>query len=55
MEANRKREVGQLVEAYHQTDNTELDSEKTAIIRELLMEVERLDGGCSCGSARRAG
>ena len=32
-----------MLESYQQTDNGDLDSEKTAVIEELLMEVERLD------------
>ena len=35
-----------MLESYQQTDNGDLDSEKTAVIEELLMEVERLDKGC---------
>jgi hypothetical protein len=45
MDCERKQEIHQMLEAYRQTDNTELDSERTAIIQELLMEIERLDGG----------
>jgi hypothetical protein len=44
MNSLRKREIHQLVEACQQTDNTDLDSEKTAVIEELLAEVEILEG-----------
>jgi hypothetical protein len=43
MKAERMQEIHQMLESYQQTDNGDLDSEKTAVIEELLMEVERLD------------
>jgi hypothetical protein len=43
MKAERKGEVHQMLESYQQTDNSNLDSEKTAVIQELLMVVERLE------------
>ena len=55
MKTERMAEVHQLLESYQQTDNSELEAEKTAIIQELLIEVERLGGGCRCERARRAG
>jgi hypothetical protein len=42
MEPKRRREVEHLLEACQSTDNSELDYEKTAVIAELLTEVERL-------------
>jgi hypothetical protein len=47
MDRERKREVHQMLESFHCTDNGDLDSEKTAVIQELLMEVERLEKGWS--------
>jgi hypothetical protein len=43
MDATKKRQVSQLVEASLHTDNSESESEKTAVIAELLAEVERLE------------
>lgn len=46
---SRKREIQQLVDACQQTDNSELEYEKTAVIQELLMEVERLENSNAGG------
>lgn len=43
MDRERKREILQMLESYQQTDSSHLDTEKTAVIAELLMEVERLE------------
>jgi hypothetical protein len=43
MKRERKREIYQMLESYQQTDNSNLDSEKTGVVEELLMEVERLE------------
>ena len=43
MESNRKDEIRQLIEASRETDRTERESEKTAVIQELLMEVEEME------------
>jgi hypothetical protein len=45
MESERKQEIHQMLEACQQTDNSDLEAEKTAIIQELLMEVERMENG----------
>ena len=42
MKAERKQEIHQLLEAGQHTDNSDLEAEKTAVIEELLGEVERL-------------
>ena len=42
MRKKRLHELRQLAESCHHTDTTELDYEKTAVIEELLAEVERL-------------
>jgi hypothetical protein len=42
MKAERKREIHQMLESFHHTDNSDLDAEKTAVIAELLAELERL-------------
>jgi hypothetical protein len=42
MEQQRRREIDQLLEACRETDNSDLEAEKTAVISELLTEVERL-------------
>jgi hypothetical protein len=42
MDWERKREIHRMLESYQQTDSSHLDSEKTAVIAELLMDVERL-------------
>ncbi len=38
----RKQAIRQLIETCHETDNSELEAEKTEVIEELLVEVERL-------------
>jgi hypothetical protein len=43
MKAERKGEVHQMLESYQQTDNSNLDSEKTAVIQE---GGYLLDSGC---------
>jgi hypothetical protein len=43
MTAQRKDEIYQLLEACQATDNSELESEKTAVIGELLAELEQAD------------
>ncbi len=43
MGEGRKQAVYQLLEACRATDNSELAAEKTAVIAELLAEVERLE------------
>jgi hypothetical protein len=43
MTQQRGIEISQLVEACHNTDNSEVESEKTAVIEEVLGEVERLE------------
>lgn len=43
MDRERKQEIHQMLESYQQTDNSDLDSEKTTAIQELLTEVERLE------------
>ena len=43
MDATRKLEMDRLVEASKHIDNSESESEKTAVIAELLAEVERLE------------
>jgi hypothetical protein len=49
MIANRVREIQQLLECCQQTDNTDLEAEKTAAIAELLTEVERLENSNAGG------
>jgi len=49
MTASRGREIQQLVDACQQTDNGDLEAEKTAVIAELLAEVERLENGNAGG------
>lgn len=39
MEASRIEEIGQLLEACRETDNSDLEAEKTAVVMELLDEV----------------
>ena len=43
MDQVRKQELYRLVEACENTDNSELESEKTAVIAELLAVVEQLE------------
>ena len=43
MESRRIAEIYQLLEAYRETDGTDLQAEKTAVIAELLEEMERLE------------
>jgi hypothetical protein len=40
MKANRKIAILQLIEASRETDRTDREAEKTAVIQELLVEVE---------------
>ena len=42
MDWERKREILQMLESFGHTDNSDLDSEKTAVIAELLAEVEHV-------------
>jgi hypothetical protein len=44
MESQRKKEIYRLLEACRATDNTDLDSEKTSVIGELLAELEESQG-----------
>ena len=43
MDEIRKQQIQQLLEACHETDNSVLEAEKTAVIGELLIEVENLE------------
>jgi hypothetical protein len=49
MTTDRKLELHGLVIACHHTDNTELEAEKTAVLEELLKEVERLENNNAGG------
>lgn len=49
MELWRKQEIHRVAEACQQTDNSDLEAEKTAVIQELLAEVERLENGNAGG------
>ena len=50
MDVMRQQEIHQMLESYQQTDNSGLDSEKTAVIEELLNEVERLGNSSQKGN-----
>jgi hypothetical protein len=52
MDLSRKREIYQLLEACRRTDNSNLEAEKTAVIGELLAEVERISS-LRCGFPTR--
>jgi hypothetical protein len=50
MDTKRKREIHQFLEACYETDNSNLEAEKTAVIAELLAEVEQSGkGGAGSG------